>query len=134
MGDRAFGKEERAIGDVRWLVTREKSTRLGIDVQRIETSTEAAELAESLARVTTKRTRLLDLYLEGCVERVTFDARELPLVAEEAHLQRKIRLHAKGVRADHRIRNPIEWPAGAAPAAKSRRFRWLMRRSSGSRG
>jgi hypothetical protein len=48
----------------------EKSTRLGIDAQRIETSTEAAKLAESLARVTTKRTRLFDLYLEGRVERV----------------------------------------------------------------
>jgi hypothetical protein len=50
LGDRAFGKEERAIGGVRWLFTPEKS-RLGIDAQRIETSTEAAELAESLARV-----------------------------------------------------------------------------------
>jgi hypothetical protein len=83
----------------------EKSTRLGIDVQRIETSTEAAELAESLARVTIKRTRLLDLYLEGCVERVTFDARELPLVAEEARLQRQLdearaRLAARQADAD----------------------------------
>src|SRR5262249_50270442 len=34
----------------------------------------------------------------------------------------------------HRILNPTDWPAGAAPATKSRRFRWLVRRSSGSRG
>src|SRR5262249_6410948 len=36
--------------------------------------------------------------------------------------------------AVHRILNPTEWPSGAAPAAKSRRFRWLVRRSSGSHG
>jgi hypothetical protein len=34
----------------------------------------------------------------------------------------------------HRILNPPRWPAGAAPAAKSRKFRWLVRRSSGSSG
>src|SRR5262245_58733316 len=67
-----------------------KSTRLGIDAQRVETSSEAEELAESVARVTTRRTRLLDLYLEGRVDRLTFDTRERPLVAEEARFQRQL--------------------------------------------
>jgi len=48
------------IRDPGVLSAAEKSTRLGIDTQRVETSAEAAKLAESLARVMAKRTRLLE--------------------------------------------------------------------------
>src|SRR5262249_30538475 len=63
-----------------------KASKLGIDARRVDAQTEHADLARSLDKVTKNRDRLLDLYVDGRLDRAGLDAREPALKAEIARL------------------------------------------------
>jgi site-specific DNA recombinase len=67
-----------------------RASRLGIDARRVDAATEVAELTRALDKVTTNRNRLVDLYVDGRLDRADLDAREPKLKAELDRLTRAV--------------------------------------------
>jgi len=67
-----------------------KASILGIDARRVDAATEHVEQTRALAKVTASRNRLLDLYVDGRLDRADLDAREPGLKAEIERLTRAV--------------------------------------------
>jgi len=83
------------VNDPDALRSEAKASRLGIDARRVDAQTELADLGRALEKVRASRRRLVDLHIDGRLERADFDARELPLAAEATRLEAAI-AHAEG--------------------------------------
>jgi site-specific DNA recombinase len=67
-----------------------RRSRLAVDARRVDAQTELAELRDAARRVELGRQRLLDLFVDGRLERAQYDRRARPLEAEAARLRTEL--------------------------------------------
>ena len=67
-----------------------KASKLGINARRVDAATEHAEFTRAAAKVRQSRERLLDLYVDGRLDKEDFDARDRGLHAEAKRLKHAI--------------------------------------------
>jgi len=86
----AWAALRAVIEDPARLQATAKTARLGIDARRVDAATQLAELRAALAKVEQRRGRLVDLFVDGRVDKAAFDVRERPLKAEAARLAKAV--------------------------------------------
>lgn len=89
------------IQDPDTLQTTAKASKLGIDARRVDAQTEHAELSRALAKVKANRDRLLDLFVDGRLDRADLDAREPKLKAEVNRLMQAVAEAEARLKAGH---------------------------------